>query len=364
VVQYRVVALALVFGCGCGRIAFDADSSGITPHLEVTAPVTLNDPGTTAGCPTIVWNGNGWGVAWADVGDTDTYFARFDATGVKQGGTVRVTNTARNGYCPSLAWSGSEYVIAMRTPVCTSAWVEIYKLDANGAQPRDFGSASSMATDMDYPSIAWNGSGYHLTWIGRNSFDNARFMQLDPTAKQIGTDFPLSTASAYYPTVIGTPPGSAAAWTEGNLVRFAALNAGAVAYQMPITATGSISEPVAAAWTGSALALAWLSDPFHLWFALADLATGDTTVPDETAETVGQVRPLVASYPSGFGLVQTYPMSIPSLVFALRDASGAKVGEGIPLAAAGSRPSLAFGKDRFAVVYADAGQIQLVFVKP
>jgi len=357
-VRYSAVAVGFVFGCG--RIAFDHDGSGLSPHLEITPPVTLSDPGTLGGCPVIVWNGDGWTVAWSDARDHDTYFVRLDAGGVKQGGIVRVSNLSNLGSCPSLVWTGSEYLFEIAHQVCTDSFIDAYRFDARGAL---LGSVASVSTPVNTWltwSIGWNGSGFHLTW----NESTLRFAQLDPTGRPIGTDFQLSTSAALYSTVIGTPPGSVAVWSEDMEVRFATLAAGAVAYKMPIAATGSISQPVGAAWTGSELGLAWLTDPFHLWFAVADPATGETTDPDETTETIGQVRPLVASYPSGFGMVLTYPMAVPSLVFALRDASGAKVGNATPLADTGTSPAFTFGGDRFAVVYVVDKQIQLVFVKP
>jgi hypothetical protein len=367
------VAVGLVFGCfvsGCGRLSFEGDGSGpgSTPQLEITPPVAISLPGRRAVCPTVVWNGSGWAVAWLD-GDRDSYFVLLDAAGVPQGNITAVANERFLGNCPSLIWTGTEYVVTLDRQVCVPHSVEVHRFSADGARLGTVDPASPLGADAFDPSIAWNGSGFHLSWTLRVTYptpDAIRFAQLDAAGKPIGTDYPLSMSPtfAHYSTVLGTPPRSVAVWGEERAVRFATLEAGAVTRQMPILTTGRLVEPVAAAWTGSELGLAWLSDPFHLWFVLADPATGITTVPDETAEIIGQIKPRLAAYPKGFGLVLNYPMAIPSLKFALRDTSGAKVGDATPLSDAGRFPALAFGGDRFAVVYIDQDRVQLVFIKP
>jgi len=372
-VRCRLLAVGLVLGGlgpGCGRLSFEGDSAGVTPQPQITPPVPVSDPAHRATCPAVVWNGSGWLVAWRDGAATDSYFVRLDANGVPLGGVTPVSGLQQQlGGCPSVTWTGSEYVFVLARQVCVPHWVELYRFNAAGTRLGTVVPASPSTYDEFDPSIAWNGSGFHLSWTLRLTFpipDAVRYARLDATGRPIGLDAPLSISTTYArsATVLGVPPRSIAVWGEEKAVGFATLEAGAIARQMPIPVTGSLIEPVAAAWTGAELGLAWLSDPFHLWFALADPATGTTTAPDEIVETIGQVRPRLAAYPRGFGLLHSYPMAIPSLKLALRDTSGAQVGDAIPLSETGNQPALAYGGDRFAAVYVEGDRAQLVFIKP
>ena len=62
----------------------------------------------------MVWTGSEHGVAWHDNRDgvdSEIYFARISADGVKVGSDVRITSAGYSSV-PSLVWSGSEYGVA------------------------------------------------------------------------------------------------------------------------------------------------------------------------------------------------------------------------------------------------------------
>jgi hypothetical protein len=69
-----------------------------------------NAPGASD-YPSLAWTGAEHGVAWCDTrdGNSEIYFTRISAAGIKQSQDIRITNAPETSSYPSLDWTGTGY---------------------------------------------------------------------------------------------------------------------------------------------------------------------------------------------------------------------------------------------------------------
>jgi hypothetical protein len=124
--------------------------------------------------PSLAWLGDAWGIAWQDArdGNNEIYFARVDASGVKLGGDLRVTDQAAESILPSLVFNGMHPAIAYEDTRTGNSAAYLAWLDPIGEM---------LTLDLEVwkgtgapqaPAVAWTGQNYLMVW---EDFRNASF---------------------------------------------------------------------------------------------------------------------------------------------------------------------------------------------
>jgi hypothetical protein len=152
--------------------------------------VSFSDPANAAN-PELVWNGDGYGVAWRDKrhGNYEIYFAPIDADGVP-GTNNRITNDSGYSSELSLVWTGDGYGVAWNDTRHGDWEVFFARIDAAGVKiGSDVLITNDDAFDSWYPTVAWSGSEYGLVWQDNRSGENeVYFARLDATGARIGPE--------------------------------------------------------------------------------------------------------------------------------------------------------------------------------
>src|SRR4029077_8301985 len=103
---------------------------------RIGAVVRVTTSGGASTAPDLVWTGNQFALTWFDDRDlnTEIYFARLGADGTKLGGDVRVTNDVGRSEFPSMAWTGTEFVIVWNDPRDVSFQIYFARISAAGTK--------------------------------------------------------------------------------------------------------------------------------------------------------------------------------------------------------------------------------------
>ena len=114
--------------------------------------------------PSVIWNNdlNEYGLVWQDTKDfnNEIYFTRLNAGGNKLIGDIRLTNNAASSQYPSIAWNGDEYGVS---------WMEgtgVYYIYFTRVKPgnENMNMADIQMSDTQViswlPKILWGGSSY------------------------------------------------------------------------------------------------------------------------------------------------------------------------------------------------------------
>lgn len=114
----------------------------------------------------LVWNGEGYGVAWIDLNDEnfELYFARLSAAGQRLGSPVRVTRSDGIKVLPNLVASPAGYALTWTDVGEDAATVYLQRLGRDGSLQ---GKPVKVPTgsDLDLAAAAtWNGREYAVAW--------------------------------------------------------------------------------------------------------------------------------------------------------------------------------------------------------
>jgi hypothetical protein len=287
--------------------------------------VTFNGPQGSVD-PSIVWTGDGYGVAWLDNRDdpvTAIYFARLDATGSKIGDDVRVSSGEALAVAPKLVWTGSEFGVL---------WQDY--------EPVDQTSGTS----------------------------GLRFARLDAAGQKIGDDFRLTGDRVIEPALVWTGTEYGVAWADANfgryIIMFARLDASGNKIAQDIRATLTSAEPdhvPRLVWTGSEYGLAWLHGDSFRSVRFKRLSASGQTIGGETTVSLSsgvEWSPLSMVWTgTGFGIAwETALSGHKEILFARLDATGRRLGLEVPLtddSSASRQPSLAWTGAEYGLSWLD-----------
>ena len=158
---------------------------------EVGDEVDLTPTAASVGAPRIVWSGTEYGVAYSDTrdGNTEVYFARFDASFNGIGADIRVTDAAGSSLSPYVAWTGTEYGVAWQDDRDGNTEIYFTRLDRQGNKIGGDLRITNAAGFSQRPRLAWSGTSYGLLWNdGRDGPVQNYFVELDAAGNPIGTD--------------------------------------------------------------------------------------------------------------------------------------------------------------------------------
>ena len=139
----------------------------ITPeNIAAGSIVDVGPAPGTAFTPVIAAGGTTFGVAWQDRrnAESEIYFARFSAAGARIGFEVRVTNAPGGSFDPTIAWSGAEWGLAWDDLRTGDEEIWFGRVDATGVKVGSDLQVSNAAGHSRHPSIAWAGGKYGIAW--------------------------------------------------------------------------------------------------------------------------------------------------------------------------------------------------------
>lgn len=181
--------------------------------------------------PSLLWTGEEYGLAWDDNQvsfDEEIFLVRIDRDGEKLIDRIRVSNTYAQSILPTLAWTGSEYLVAWNDGRDDN-W-EIYfariTLDGDVEEHRlSFDIADSYA-----PRVAWTGQTLGIVWQdNRGGYWNVYAAEVTPSGTRLTDDSLVATSftTAEFPSVTWGGSGYGVTWNGArsgpSRVHFASL---------------------------------------------------------------------------------------------------------------------------------------------
>lgn len=310
---------------GSSQILFvrlDTSGTPIGTELRVT-----NGEGASAS-PSLVWNGTEYAIAWYDDrdGNTEIYFTRVSAEGIELGDDVRVTTDAARSEFPSLAWNGTGYGVAWNDTRDGSFRIYMVSLEASGARlGEDTLVSLGMTGIAASPRVVWDGAGYGAVWHDTRDMMGLQIYlgRLGPSGTPLGLETPLSGA------------GASEAMGGGNAM---------------------------IAWSGMEYGIAFPDDPAmggEIYFAIIDAGGAIARLASPATSTMGTARAAsVAARTGGWALAWSDSQDGDAEIrFQQLDGSGAPFGTEVPLSnddTASIDPSVVVGHGGFAAAWVDA----------
>jgi len=220
--------------------------------------------------PSLVWTGSEFGVSWEDYrdGNYEIYFARVSSSGAKLGSDLRVTSNASDSEYPSLAWTGSEFGVSWCDDydydfICD----EIYfaRVSADGTTKLGDDLRVTSAESYSYASsLAWTGSEFGVSWIGG-------FARLSSSGEKLGDD--LSVGGSF-PSLVWTGSEFGLGWSDVQdiyqEIYFARVSSSGdkLGSDLRVSSTTVSSSNPSLSWTGSEFGVSWWDyGNFDIYFA-------------------------------------------------------------------------------------------------
>jgi hypothetical protein len=237
--------------------------------------------------PSLVWTGSEYGVAWADErnppkSNKEIYFARLDSSGNKIGSDVKVSNDSDISEYPSLIWTGNGFGVAWTDLRQGNEEIYFSRLDSSG---NIIGSESRITNDdsiSEFPHLIWTGNEYGIVWSDfRDGNTEIYFTRLDSIGSKIGSDIRITydNDSSYLPSLIRAGDEYGVAWRDRRdgiyEIYFAQLNSsgGKIGSDVRVTEDASVSDNPSLVWTGSEFGVTWEDNrdgPYEIYFTRID----------------------------------------------------------------------------------------------
>jgi len=216
----RAFVVAWLWCASCGRFGFSSehdgggsgdgnsgDSGAMTDGITDGQPDALVDGSpdaasrvpcgnplarvTTTGnahAPTLIWNGSGYAVAWAE-GTPSARFVRFDTSGLPVGSETIVSGSSANLVQPGLAWNGSGYAMVWSEGQNPS--VRFQLLTTTGATSGMALRISPQATNsLTSLEMVYAATQYAFVWVAD---DALMFGRVDTAGAALGTNLAITS---------------------------------------------------------------------------------------------------------------------------------------------------------------------------
>lgn len=144
----------------------------VAARARLEMNVGQSGSGLTA-LPSLVWNGDGFGLAWADARAqrVDVYFERLSREGARVGAEVAVTRGAGEHLLPRMVFAGTEYGITWTDVIDDGddLAVGFARVGSDGARRGDPMRLSG-SDDLNFGgAVAWDGHAYGVTWTSAST---------------------------------------------------------------------------------------------------------------------------------------------------------------------------------------------------
>lgn len=267
----------------------DAGGARLGDDRQVTQAASLNGDTTR-----LAWNGSGYGVVWAAGIGPALFFGRLDATGAvvdPEAPEVQVTGQMFHLPSASLVWNGDGYGLAWEDTRDGNFEIYLSRLDANGTRIGVDTRVTFSPIASIQPTLVWTGSEYGLVWNETNNLeDHVHFTRISPAGVPLGPGGPVTSGpgNVSAPGLAWDGAGYGLAWTryseEGADVYFRHLDAAGTPDGDEVGASTNPSTQVlwSIAWSGEHFGLAWYDHRFgdpEIFFRLVG-APGRTIGPE------------------------------------------------------------------------------------
>lgn len=181
------------------------------------SPPQLMGEGAVYDPPPVVWNGKEFAAVWIDALNDKLVFMKFYADGTPASARVEIFDTF-SSYSPALVWNGSGYAVAYVNYDEALEWEQVYfaRLDADGTPIGSAVRVSSYgvpaASNAGYPTMAWSGNGYAVSYVDDKSGNYQIYAALLDAAGNVQYHDTRIEATAYY------QDSPAIAWIPGRSV--------------------------------------------------------------------------------------------------------------------------------------------------
>jgi len=239
-----------VFGDEVSFAELDPSGAIVTPPRVI--------PDTQGFGPDVVWTGTDYGLAWEDLAtSSEQFFVRVDASGVREGAPIQITNHMGTSRGASLEWTGSEFGVAWTDQRMFETNV-YFAIPGSGGEVR----VSSVGVEAAVPSLAWNGAGYGAAWgDARDGNREIYFARLTASGAVDGAEVRLTNdaSASERPVLVWTGTRYGLAWNDGGFATFAWLDpmGARVGTDVRLSALGTQCSTMSLVWTGSYAAIAW-----------------------------------------------------------------------------------------------------------
>ncbi len=313
---------------------------------RVGAPVRITTSPSAKVIPSLAAVGDGWGLAWTDLGEDDVtgYFVRLSAAGQPVGRPEVVSSDGIN-VAPRVTSNGREYALGWyNISVTAQMSLHFARIDANGRRVGSTTVAARGFLATGLLDLGWNGDGYGLGWstyVPRDDRAVTHFQGLGASGAPVGRAVAVSQGAGQNGGVALAWSGRhfGAAWEDGmgedeasNRLAFAGVGPGGVAVpRRELTDRSTLVVAPTLGWNGARYALSWTrlaeSGPEVMFARLgADGAPAGTPV-RVTPNSLG-VLSSVAVQGTTFGLAWTdLRASGIHIRFARFDGDGRRMGD-------------------------------------
>ncbi len=240
---------------------------------KIGSDVRITNSTSTSNGPTLVWTGTEYGVCWVDNrdGNAEIYFTRISSIGLEATDDIRITNNTYSSNAPSLIWAGTEYGIAWSDTRDDNPEIYFARINASGVkQGSDIRITNESSTSI-YPSLEWSGTEYGVCWqdfrYGDGNYKNY-FARINASGVKQGSDIRVSDdiSVCSYPLLVKVISGYGISWTDqrdgDNELYFARIDASGnkIGTDIRITNNTASSDNVSLVWTGTEYGVCWDDD--------------------------------------------------------------------------------------------------------
>lgn len=219
-----------------GGVVFDGTNAFFAARYTNGALVLVNYPagtapfppewslGRTGGVPRVATDGANLLVVWPDSaeGAWDIYGQLFTRSGSNVGGAFLIQADADAAEVGGLAFDGTNYLAVWETNARNTnavSSVQGRRIDRSGALQGALMQISAGSTAQKFPAVAWNGSGYLVTWTSVASNTNAwsvstRRVSRDGALSAVETISEVPALKAHPPTVASDGTNWLAVWSR------------------------------------------------------------------------------------------------------------------------------------------------------
>ena len=153
-------------------VKLDAGGNKISNVIRLSS----TESGTSV-VPYIVWTGTEYGAVWYNLASSQNiYFARIHSNGSKIGNSLKLTNNELSARYPFILWNGSEYDVTWYDNRDGNEDIYFTRINSNGNKIDTNNDGIVNASDdiritnsgvggsWMFPTLAYNGNGYGLSW--------------------------------------------------------------------------------------------------------------------------------------------------------------------------------------------------------
>ncbi len=229
-----------------------------------TAATRVTDNNNSSDAPSLAWNGSAYGVSWTDnrEGNDEIYFALLDTVGTVLAGPTAATNNAAKSDQSVLTWTGAEFGLSWTDDRDGDDEIFFARLNAAGVKQGGNTIVTATTTKAEQSSIAWTGTEFVLAWEdernGNGEIYAARIDDLGVVVNETRITTAVGNSRDAIVLSLGSQLGLAWSRGEGDDVYYIGLaqDLSPIAPEIRTTTAASASD-LSAAVGGDAMLLGW-----------------------------------------------------------------------------------------------------------